>query len=52
METGASCVAGASTRTPTFARSAHRDRFAAQDRNPFFGFRVVRTVTPEQGASE
>ena len=43
---------GSFSRTPTFARSAHRDRFVAQDRNAFFGFRVVRTVVPEHGASE
>ena len=43
---------GCFSRTPTFARSAHRDSFDAPDRNPFFGFRVVRTVTPDQGATE
>jgi eukaryotic-like serine/threonine-protein kinase len=43
---------GSFVRLPSVARSAHRDRFEARTGNSFFGFRVVRTVTPEEEASE
>jgi formylglycine-generating enzyme required for sulfatase activity len=43
---------GSFSRTPPFARSAHRDIFDAPSESAMFGFRVVRTVTPEDEANE
>jgi serine/threonine protein kinase/formylglycine-generating enzyme required for sulfatase activity len=40
------------TRPPSFARSAYRDIYSAGSRNSAFGFRVVRTVAPEEEARE
>ena len=42
---------GSFIRPPSVARSAHRDIYEAPTANPFFGFRIVRTVTREDEAN-
>ncbi len=41
---------GSYARHRSLARSAHRDVYGTTDGNPMFGFRVVRTFTPEEEA--